>query len=417
MKRLLFLSLSMIGTIGMPALFSSAAESLPALSLEEVLEEVIKRNPEIASAEASSLAARERIPQAQALQDPQFGITQWEFPANFNILKANETWYTLSQTFPFFGKRALQATIAGLESAAADEESRSVHLKIITEAKQAYFDFFFTHKAQEIHRDQVDLSRRFSQIAQGKLAVGEAGQQDVIRAQVELLNLNNTVATLEQERQRAAARLNTLLNRPVSSPLGIPEAPALPFFEPDPERLQAEAEEGRPENRIQALEIKRNEEAVRLAKRDTLPDLMAEVGYMDMRNLDHDAWMATVKISIPWFNKKKYDARIREAEATRSRAKAARQAALNDTRFRIKELSDRFETAKRSARLYEEGLRPLAEQMLEAAVIGYQTRKNDFLTLIDAQKNLKELELAYLRSVVDANKHLAELEEVAGRGF
>ena len=41
----------------------------------------------------------------------------------------------------------------------------------------------------------------------------------------------------------------------------------------------------------------------------------------------------------------------------------------------------------------------------------------DFLTLIDAQKNLKELELTYFRALTEIQKGLTELEEITGKTF
>ncbi|TAK07219.1 MAG: hypothetical protein EPO39_06995 [Candidatus Manganitrophaceae bacterium] len=59
--------------------------------------------------------------------------------------------------------------------------------------------------------------------------------------------------------------------------------------------------------------------------------------------------MASIKINLPWINKKKYDARIRKGEAERSRAQAVHQAAINQTVLRVKEILVRIETSKRLA--------------------------------------------------------------------
>ncbi|MCG3113433.1 MAG: TolC family protein [Candidatus Manganitrophus sp. SB1] len=416
MKRLLLSSILLIGAIVIPMVTSAAEEATPTLRLEEVLQEVIQRNPQVRAAERGARAAEARIPQARALEDPQFGVMQWSIPSNFNLFDADETWYTLSQNFPFFGKRALRGDIAKLETSMASEESRAVRLKIVKEAKQAYYDFFFTHKALDIHHKQVVLARRFSIIAQEKFAVGEVGQQDVIRAQVELLDLSNALVTSEQDRNVAAARLNALLDRLPDASLGVPETPTIPAVEPELEMLQREAEAARPEIQMQALAIRRGEESVALAERDLFPDVVAEVGYWDVHD-GSNRWMASIKINLPWMNKKKYDARIRENEAEQSRAEADRQAALNETQFRIKDLFVRFQTAKRLATLYQQGILPLAEQSLEAAAVGYEAKKNDFLTLIDAQENIKRLELTYFRTLAEIWKRLAELEEMTGKMF
>ncbi|MCG3113331.1 MAG: TolC family protein [Candidatus Manganitrophus sp. SB1] len=417
MKRLLLSFIFLIGTVGAPiGAFGAKEESFETLSLEEVLQQVAERNPEISAARRQVDAAEERIPQARAFDDPQVGLMQWSIPSNFNVFDPNETWYIVSQNVPFFGKRELRGRFAKLESAMAREDFHGVEKRIIAQAQQAYYDLFFAHKALEIHHEQVELARRFSQIAREKFAVGEVGQQDVIRAQVELLDLSNALITLEQERETAMARLNALLNRPAQSPLGVPQTPTVPFFELPLETLQKAAEEERPENRMQALAIRRGAEAVKLAKRDLFPDFMTEIAYWDVHD-GPNRWMATIRINLPWFNKKKYEARVRENEAERMRAQSAYQAAINETQFRVKDLFVRFQTNRRLVKLYEDGILPLAEQSLEAATVGYQTRKNDFLTLVEAQQTLREIELTYFRFLTDVNKNLAELEEVVGSAF
>ncbi|TAK00227.1 MAG: TolC family protein [Candidatus Manganitrophaceae bacterium] len=417
MKRLsLFLYFLFIAA-GASTVVSEAAERTPEiLVLKDLLQEVADKNLEILAARKQELAAEARIPQARAWDDPQIGVTQWSIPSNFNLGKADETWYTLSQTFPFLGKRTLRGNVTALEQTMANEDSREVTLRVIREAKQAYYDLFFARKALEIHHAQVDLARRFSQITQERFSIGAVGQQDVLRAQMELLHLSNDVEALEQERETSEARLNTLLNRPTDAPLGAPQAPAVPTTDLRLETLQREAEESRPENRMQILAIRRSEESIKLARRDLFPDVTAEVAYWDVHD-GPNRWMASIKISLPWINKKKYDARIHEGEAERARAQAARQTAINQTAFRVKALLVRIETSKRLAKLYETGILPLAEQSLEAATIGYQAKRNDFLTLIDAQKNLKELELTYFRTLTEIEKSLAELDELTGKTF
>ena len=417
MKRLLLFFVFSLCAVEPWTAASSAQEAVSrTLTLEEVLRDVSGRNPEIIAARSRAQAAEERIPQARAPEDLQVGVIQWSIPSNFNIGRAEETWYTLSQYFPFFGKRALRENVASLERDMAGEDSRGVLLRVTREAKEAYFDLFFAHKALEIHHEQIELTRKLSLIVQEKLALGAVGQQELLRARIELLNLSNDLETAAEERKIAEARLNTLMNRPTEAITGIPQAPLLPTVEPKFETLLREAEASRPENRLHTFEIRRNEAAVKLARRDLLPDFMAEVAYWDVHD-GSNRWMASIKMTVPWINKKKYVARIRENEAERSRAQSALQATINETALQIKATLARLEKSKRQAGLYETGLLPLAEQSLEAATIGYQSKKNDLMTVIDAQKNLKELEMTYFRALTEIQKSLAELEEMTGKTF
>lgn len=385
------------------------------LPLDEVIHAVLEQNPEILSARQKAKAAQEKIPQETALKDPEAGVVQWSIPSNFNITEADETWFSLSQTFPFPGKLGQRKKMALIEAALAAEEAREVARRVVSQAKKSYYDLFFAEKALETIHEQVSLAKKFSKIAQEKFAVGEVGQQDLLRAEIALLDLSNMRASLEQERTLAIAHLHTAMNRPQPSSLGTPHIPEIPMFEPQEELLQ-EAVLNSSRIRIHALSIQHRKEAVSLAKQDYLPDLMAEVAYWQV-HAGPNRWMASLKINLPWLNRNKYQSKLRESEAEVARAQFDHQAALNEGHFIIKDLLTKYRAGKRIATLYEGGILPLARQSLESAAAGYQTKKNDFLTLIAAQKDLTEFELAYYRALINMRKSEAEIEAVIGKAL
>src|SRR5574341_2022918 len=105
----LLCSLIMIVLILWPAMPVNAQQDNQGVeNLDELIREALNKNPEVLSAKQRWEAAREEIPQAKSLEDPQFSITQWAIPSNFNIGNANETWYGIGQSFPFPGKLSLK---------------------------------------------------------------------------------------------------------------------------------------------------------------------------------------------------------------------------------------------------------------------------------------------------------------------
>jgi len=68
----------------------------------------------------------------------------------------------------------------------------------------------------------------------------------------------------------------------------------------------------------------------------------------------------------------------------------------------------------RKIRLYRDGLLPKAEQSLNANYTAYQAGEMDFLSILDAQRQLLEFELNLEKAVVDLATKKAELEMIAG---
>lgn len=406
--------LRLIGFIFLLGMISFPCQAGEFLALQEVLQEALERNIEVQDAQERVHALREQVVQRAALEDPEIGLAWWSIPSHpVNIGKAEETWYTLSQKFPLLGKRALRKDKAQWDLRVAEVEAQGVKKEVLSRANQAYYDLFFADQLLEIYHVQVALSQKFSQIAKEKFEVGQAPQQDLIRAQIDLLHLVSAVETLMQERHIAVARLNTLLNRPIDTPRGRPKTPTLPEISWPIEQIQKEALKSTPQVEAAYLRAQRSEAAVTLARREFSPDLMAEISFWDINHAPN-RWMTSLKINLPWVNRKSYEARIQEALTEQVRAQWAHQTILNETHLAIETLFARFQNNRRVALLYQGGILPLARLSIEAATIGYETQRSDFLTLIGAQKNLQEMEQVYFRALTDAHKTRAELEAFVG---
>src|SRR5207249_11451179 len=133
--------------------------------------------------------------------------------------------FGVSQTFPFPGKLALKGEVASRSADMTEQALRAKERDLIARLKQAYYDLFFADKAIQIHHEQVDLLKQFFEIANARFRAGKGSQVDVLKAQVELSTLYQQLPVLEQRRDTAQAKLNTLLDRDPRCPLAPPQQP------------------------------------------------------------------------------------------------------------------------------------------------------------------------------------------------
>jgi cobalt-zinc-cadmium efflux system outer membrane protein len=398
-------------SVGMPVCsFGQAAEPL---QLPELIREALNNNPELLSTRQRWEAAREEIPQARSLEDPQLSITQWAIPSNFNIGDADETWYGISQSFPFPGKRSLRGQIAAKASEVAEQDYLAKVREVTARVKVAYDQFFLIQKSIEIHREHQTLLEEFLRIADQKYSVGQVAQQDLLKAQVEFSKLHNSLLVLEQEEVSVRAEMNSLLNHPPETVLGRVEDLAYRAFSFTLEDLTKQALERQPELRVANLMIEKSEQARVLARKNYLPDFMVEVSYWDVHT-GPNKWEAVGKINLPWIFKSKYDARVRQSAAEEARARADQTTIHNQTLFELRDIFTRVKTAEELIGVYQNGVLPQAEQSLEAARIGYQAGKVDFLNLIDSERTLRDLQLEYYSALAQFWRSIAELERVVG---
>jgi outer membrane protein TolC len=385
------------------------------LVLQELIQAVLVRNPELVAARKQWEAATNRIAQAQSLEDPTLSVQLWNIPQPFKATQADNTIFGLSQNLPFPGKRSLKGEVASRSAEMTEQSVRAKERELVARLKQAYYDLFLAQKAVQIHHQQVDLLRQFVEITNAKFRTGKGSQADVLKAQVELSLLFQYRPALDQRRVTTEAMLNTLLDRDPASPLGLAEEPAhLPFTQPADD-LHSLALNERPEIKAAELDVQRNEQSHALAQRQYYPDF--NVAFQRFQNYQaNDGFGAYVAMSIPFafWTKPKYDAGVQEAAAAVAVARAQQHTVENLTRFQINDLLAKLRATDQVATLYRTTILPQAEQSLEAARVGYRAGKAGFLDLIDTQRAWRGFQLEYFKALVDRQYRLAELEQVVG---
>ena len=419
----LFLS-ALLFSIAMFTETSIAEEKNDVLEIRGVIDEALRTNPELQAAKLRWSASSERIVQERALDDPVIGFTYFGEQVQTRVGE-KQAGVTASQKIPFFGKLRLKGEVARNEAKVSGGKYQTLEREIVAKAKSAFYALYWAYKSISINEENMNLLKRFVKIAEIKYATGKATQQDVLKAQVELSKIVNDLISLEQLKETAAARLNTLLNRHPDAPIGIPEEVDITELTVSLEDLYEKAKEVSPDLSILKYKIERDKAAYKLARKQYYPDFTFGLNYVFINDLpssvmsspigeSRDSYTGTLSVNVPIFQKRKYDAGVREANARLKSSKMAYKNRENMTLFEVKDLHFKVQTAERLVNLYRNSIIPLAKQSLQAAESGYQAGQVDFLNLIDSQRALLDFNLAFYRAVADFGTNIAGLERVVG---
>ena len=397
--------------------FAVAAEgTADRLLLAEVVAEALAQNPQIQAARQRWLAAQERPAQVGSLDDPEFKVEFFNTPQSLDITRTENTIFGLSQRFPYPGKRALRKNLAMKDADIVEAQLREKERAITAQVKITYHELFLARKAIDVHRQQIAIVKDFFDIANARFRAGKVAQVDVLKSTVELSKLHNELPVLEQRRESAQAKLNLLMNRAPNAPLGLPVAPVGPRGKQGIEELEQIAFQNRPELRALNTDAARSQTAIALAQKQYYPDFNVMVErFQNFGQRDGFGGMAVMSLPFSFWTKSKYDAGVREAKANLESAKAAYQAAGNQVRFELKDLLAKIDAAEKLLTLYKTTIIPQAQQTLESARISYRTGKVEFLSLLDAERALKEFQLEYYRTLTAFEQRMAELEQAVGR--
>ena len=412
-------SILMAVFFGISPLFSNEVPEKKTV-LSELIQEALHQNPQIQAVMNGWKAALKIIPQAKSLPDPMLSYSYFGQSIETR-LGPQRNKVSISQKFPYFGKLSIKGEIARKSALVLEERYNAVKLNIVLKVRNAFFSLFWFDRAIRISQEEKEVLQRLAKIAEIKYETGKVNQQDVLKAQLEISKVLDKILNLNQGRKAITAELNSLLNRPPGSYLGEVEEFELPDLKVGLEKLYEWAKEMRPEMRQAQRFIEKNEESLKLAKKNYFPDFKIMFDYIDIRGGTttnpedgRNSWMASIGINLPIWRKK---LRASEAEAA-IKVEASRKSykdVENETLSLVNELFFEVKTASEEVNLYEYSLMPQAEQSLKASEIGYLTGKVDFLNLLDAERMVLLIKIGYFKTIADLGKSLAQLERVVGK--
>ncbi|WP_312955404.1 TolC family protein [Stutzerimonas nitrititolerans] len=400
---------------------SSGAQASPGsaelgASLPPLLDLLERQSPELRAVGHERQAAWERPDVAGALPDPMLTFEEMGIARDDPTLSPSgvgSTRYAFRQTFPIGGKRGLAREIAeaGAEQAVARERLSRVELRSLV--KLAFNEYQYAHAAIQVTEELQALVDELESIAQARYRVGLVPQQDVIKAQTEHTSLQSELLTLERDRRGTAARLNGILARPANSPLAEPAGwPALPASVPTLAELQARIFGGNPQLAELSARIQEAQRAEALASRNWIPDITVGTAVVQTGNRAEE-FELMLEMNIPLWGKRR-NAEQREAVSLRYAAEARREAVSSRLAGSVGEAWSALETAFRQHELTDRTLLPQAELTYQSALASYQTGNVDFATLLDAQRQIRQLRLSLLSLALEQRVQVVELERLVG---
>lgn len=395
----------------------------------------LQRNSSILAAISSVESQLERIPQVTSLDDPMMRLVTRPEPIQ---TAAGDIVFTLavSQKLPLPAKLNLRGQVAAAELRDAIERLNAQRLRVIADVERAYYRIYVADRAIEITNQNIALLRELESIIETQYEVGKAEQQDLLRVQTELSDLESAKTRYQGQRISAVAAINHLLDRTTTEPV-----PTLPRLKPSTigirvDELIAIAEVHNPELGAFEHRIERDRKSIKLANLSYVPDLTLGVEwnrgvgrtpftprvnpqtgirpqFNDASSEGDDNWALTVGFNLPIWAQRNEAAR-REARKRLQQTLHEKQATRNLITFRIHDAWARAETLRDTIDLLDKTIIPQAQQTYEVSLPSYQGGTTDFLTVIENWRKLLSFELMYHREVAALETAFAELQREVG---
>ena len=405
-------------------LFLSGAEgqSGPALAsdslhLEDVIKAVVEHNDFVAAARYMEKASNLKIGPSGAWDDPMIMAGVQNLPTSFDFRADEMTMKMIgiSQSIPYAGQKGLLAKAARADAEASREGTRGTETNLVTAAKYAYYEFYYTQQILDYTNSQLQIQQDVVKSATAKLRSDQASQADVLTAQANLWRLESDVLNTQQAIEAAENNLLSLMGREPGEklpPLAAPEARQIPAVA---EEWFDKAKEHYPE--LKRLERQSRSYAFQAASAQRMrwPMLSVAGSYgfredtPDMRR--DDMISLQVNLSIPVFSGRQQGRMAQSMEAMRRGAEAEANQLWRDTKANLQTLHSRATRLRQSLDIYRERIIPADEEAYRSAYTGYSANRVPFINLLTYAMNIYRDRIDASQIEHELSRTLAEAEQ------
>jgi cobalt-zinc-cadmium efflux system outer membrane protein len=386
----------------------------PLLERAAYVRAVLHRNRSIESARQGWSAAIARVRESGAFEDPM--VTLEVAPLSIGSSSARFGYNAMiSQRLPWPGKKALEESAAKAEADAARSDYEAAKRELALSASLLFDQYFVAARSLDINREHVALMRSMQSAAAAQYETGRASAQDPLQAEFELTHMEHDAVVLASQRDVTVAQMNELLHRapelplpPPPKDLPLPPAPDVA----DVPGLESEAVDHRPDIRAAHQHAGAEQARAERSEREFFPDLMVSTSYNSMWDMPEHRWMVGLTFDLPIQIGRRRGA-VDEARAMRAQFEAERMSDMVRTQVLVS--LKQLEESSHVLHIYEKRLVPIARDEVDAARNAFTASQAPFGAVIDAEKNLRQVQLDQQMARADYNRRRGELDRALGR--
>ncbi|MFV0521163.1 MAG: TolC family protein [Mangrovibacterium sp.] len=386
--------------------------------LDEYLQIASENNPNLKVKFNDYMSALEIVPQVKALPDPQVAFAYFISPVETRV-GPQQFKFSASQMFPWFGTLGARKDAATEAAKAKYELFEETKSKLFDEVKGAYFDLYFNKKSIYITQENIEILETFRNLATIKVEAGLVSMVDEYRIEMEINELENQLALLQDKDVVLHVTFKNLLNSDKQLSVSTPDSLWRDDF---PLSKQVALDSIATYNhQLLAIDFKQAALAHRedVAKREGRPNIKLGFDYTLVgkgeNNLSgKDAFVfPSVGLTLPLY-RNKYRAKVHEVAYLES----ANAFQRNDTHNMLETLFESgwkdYADADRRISLYETQL-DLAIKSIKILEADYTTGNKNFEEILRMERKVLKYNLEKEKAVADKQSSISFLNYLMGR--
>ena len=378
-------------------------------------------NPKLEQLDREYRSAVSRSQWKDQLPDPRIGANIFINPIE-TAAGSQRAALSLSQTIPWLDRLNAEQQQACLEAMALRSEYLTEKLRLTAEIRVAWHQLYLLDKQVEIAETNRQLLESLLNVANARIATGNASQGDVLLATLELSKLEQQLLNYRKQRRTTEIEINRRLGR--SNDAAIDGANDLSLLVPEldaPSIFQL-AKSHQPALEAARLRLQAAQWGIAIARLRRRPEMTLSASYFptdDNRlsssqvDVGQDPWSLGLQVTLPW-SREKYEAIADEANLTQEAAQSSLESLEDQYEAKIWSLVTEATRAADTANLHLTSILPQARQTLAADQKSYASGAVEFDRVIQDYRSLLILETGYYQAIRDLAVAVAQLQQAAG---
>lgn len=377
-------------------------------SLAVYLEIAARKNPGVQKARFEYQAALQKVPQAGSLPDPE--LSAGVFLKPMELMSGNQVAdFQLMQMFPWFGVLRNAKDEMSLMANAKYELFRDAKAQVGYDVQKAWYELFKVREGIRISERNIEILKTIERLSLVKYKSAGSGLADLYRIQIEILGLEDNIASLKNQERTSVARFNSILDRDPALPVyvdtiagnysvGFAETMDLDSLVADNPMLKMISYEN------QSLEARK-----KMISGMSYPMVGIGINYSLINKSPmsesamngSDMVMPMVTVTIPVY-RKKYNAMKSETDLLRSSSGQSYRATANSLKVELFSAMLDYQDTSRRVKLYE-GQRSLASRSLDLMLKDFSSSASSLTDVLRLRQQIYEYELNLIEANADLN--------------
>lgn len=428
-------------------------------SLAQYMVLAMKNNPSVQQKLAQYEAAIQKVPQSGSLPDPQLTMGIYLSPMEIASGKQIAD-IQLMQMFPWFGTRRYARDEMSLMAQAKYKEYEDAQYQVVYNIQQSWYSLYRIQQTQRIVERNIAILQSLERLAKGALsataeggssssssrmttsnsptastgmatmgntstpvkqnpsanmpstgmpASNQSGLADVYTIRIEMGELTNRAASLTSQLSAETAMFNSYLNRPMQSPVALPDtvyqdSVEFPLQSNMDTMLRNNPMLGMFQYEQQSLDA-RKQMLVRMSYPMVGIGLSYSIVGKDPMSASamngKDMLMPMLTVALPIY-RNKYRAMQNETEKMKIASSYSYTAAYNMLQTEYYRVLQQVQDAERQLKLYEEQAQ-LSNQLLSLKIKSFSASQSDLADVQRARQQLLDYELKQLDALIQYN--------------